>query len=196
MLSNVQRSNSIPSYQPASKRNLLAATITALLLSTQAAVADEAAADADSNRDELHTVELDRIEIRANPLGGTTLDSAQPVDVLAGELLDDRTESTLGETLQFEPGIQTTYFGPGAGRPIIRSQGGSRVRVTEDGLSSLDASALSPDHAVSAEPLLIDRIEILRGPANLLYGSTASGGVVNLIDNRIPEQPQEFSGAG
>ena len=195
MLSNVQRSNSIPSYQPARKRNLLAATITALLLSTQFAAADEAATDADSNRDELHTVELDRIEIRANPLGGTTLDSAQPVDVLAGELLDDRTESTLGETLQFEPGIQTTYFGPGAGRPIIRSQGGSRVRVTEDGLSSLDASALSPDHAVTAEPLLIDRIEILRGPANLLYGSTASGGVVNLIDNRIPEQPQEFSGA-
>lgn len=195
MLSNVQRSNSISSYQPARKRNLLAATITALLLSTQFAAADEAATDADSNRDELHTVELDRIEIRANPLGGTTLDSAQPVDVLAGELLDDRTESTLGETLQFEPGIQTTYFGPGAGRPIIRSQGGSRVRVTEDGLSSLDASALSPDHAVTAEPLLIDRIEILRGPANLLYGSTASGGVVNLIDNRIPEQPQEFSGA-
>lgn len=195
MLSNIQRSNSISSHQPTGKKNLLAATITALLLSTQFAVADEAATDSGSSRDELHTVELDRIEIRANPLGGTTLDSAQPVDVLAGELLDDRTESTLGETLQFVPGIQTTYFGPGAGRPIIRSQGGSRVRVTEDGLSSLDASALSPDHAVSAEPLLIDRIEILRGPANLLYGSTASGGVVNLIDNRIPEQPQEFSGA-
>ena len=195
MVSDVQRLNSTSSNLPISKRRLLATTITALLLSAHAAVADDAVSEADSDRDELHTVELDRIEIRAMPLGGTTLDSAQPVDVLAGELLNDRTESTLGETLQFEPGIQTTYFGPGAGRPIIRSQGGSRVRVTEDGLSSLDASALSPDHAVTAEPLLIDRIEILRGPANLLYGSTASGGVVNLIDNRIPEQPQDFSGA-
>ncbi|MEM1082415.1 MAG: TonB-dependent receptor, partial [Pseudomonadota bacterium] len=81
------------------------------------------------------------------------------------------------------------------GRPIIRGQGGNRVRITEDGLNSLDASALSPDHAVSAEPLLVDRVEILRGPANLLYGSSASGGVVNLVDNRIPEQPQDFSAA-
>jgi iron complex outermembrane receptor protein len=138
-------------------------------------------------------VELDRIEVRALPLGGTALDSTRPIDVITGEQLDDQKEATLGETLQAELGVHSTYFGPGAGRPIIRGLGGSRVRITEDGVSSLDASALSPDHAVSAEPLLIDRIEILRGPANLLYGSTASAGVVNLIDNRIPEQRQEFS---
>ncbi|MBL37304.1 MAG: hypothetical protein CMP07_02725 [Xanthomonadales bacterium] len=144
---------------------------------------------------EPEVVELEAMEVKVLPQGGTPLDSTRPVQLLTGEYLDDRKEATLGETLQAEPGIHSTYFGPGAGRPIIRGLGGSRVRITEDGLNSLDASALSPDHAVSAEPLLIDRIEILRGPSNLLYGSTASGGVVNLIDNRIPEQRQTFGGA-
>lgn len=140
-------------------------------------------------------VELEAMEVRILPQGGSAMDSTQPVQVLFGEYLDDRKEATLGETLQAEPGIHSTYFGPGAGRPIIRGLGGSRVRITEDGLNSLDASALSPDHGTSIEPLLIDRIEILRGPANLLYGSTASGGVVNIIDNRIPEQRQDWSAA-
>jgi iron complex outermembrane receptor protein len=140
-------------------------------------------------------VELEKLEVRALPQGGTALESTRPVEVIAGEQLDDQKEATLGETLQAELGIHSTYFGPGAGRPIIRGLGGNRVRITEDGLGSIDASALSPDHAVSIEPLLVDRIEILRGPATLLYGSTASGGVVNVVDNRIPEQRQEFSGA-
>ncbi|MDT8408872.1 MAG: TonB-dependent receptor [Wenzhouxiangellaceae bacterium] len=144
---------------------------------------------------EPEAVELETLSVRALPMGGSALDSTRPVDVLAGEQLDDKKEATLGETLQAEVGIHSTYFGPGAGRPIIRGLGGSRVRITEDGLGAGDASALSPDHAVSIEPLLIDRIEILRGPASLLYGSTASAGVVNVIDNRIPEQRQDFSGA-
>jgi len=101
----------------------------------------------------------------------------------------------LGETLQAELGIQSSYFGPGAGRPIIRGLGGERLRVLEDGLGTLDASDISDDHAVSAEPLLIDSIEVLRGPATLLYGSAASAGVINVIDNRIPEERQSFSGA-
>lgn len=167
------------------KYSLLSRSIlTALALAPVAAIAQQPEA-----------VELDRIEVRVLPQGGTALDATQPVDVITGEQLDDQREATLGETIQAELGVHSTYFGPGAGRPIIRGLGGSRVRITEDGMNSQDASALSPDHAVSAEPLLIDRIEILRGPANLLYGSTASGGVVNLIDNRIPEQRQEFSAA-
>lgn len=144
---------------------------------------------------EPEAVELDTLEVRALPQGGSALDAVQPVDVITGEELDDQKEATIGETLASELGVQSTYFGPGSGRPIIRGLGGNRVRITEDGLNSLDASALSPDHAVSAEPLLVDRIEILRGPATLLYGSTASGGVVNLIDNRVPEQRQDFSAA-
>lgn len=157
--------------------------------------ASAASVHAQDRAAEPEAVELDTLEVRVLPQGGTALDATQPVDVIVGEELDDQKESTLGETLDGELGVHSTYFGPGAGRPIIRGLGGNRVRVTEDGLNAQDASALSPDHAVSAEPLLVDRIEILRGPATLLYGSTASGGVVNLVDNRIPEQRQGFSAA-
>ncbi|MDX1626177.1 MAG: TonB-dependent receptor [Wenzhouxiangellaceae bacterium] len=179
----------MPTESASIPRTLLTAAVT-LALSAPLVAQDESRAEEGT-----HATQLDTIEVRVGVLEGTALDSTRPVDVLTGEALDDAKEATLGETLQAELGIHNTYFGPGAGRPIIRGLGGSRVRVTEDGLNSLDASALSPDHAVSAEPLLVDRIEILRGPANLLYGSTASAGVVNLIDNRIPEQRQDFSAA-
>jgi len=178
-------------------RALGKATVAALALNAAAAIAQQPAEPPRSHaeHDESHAVEMETIEVRALPLGQTALDSAQPVSVLTGERLDDRKAATLGETLKNEPGIHSTYFGPGAGRPVVRGLGGTRVRITEDGLNSLDASALSPDHAVSAEPLLIDRVEVLRGPANLLYGSSASAGVVNLIDNRIPEQRQDWTAA-
>ncbi|MDT8438996.1 MAG: TonB-dependent receptor [Wenzhouxiangellaceae bacterium] len=169
--------------RPTQRLHPLAAALTAALLPALALA------------QQTESAELDRIEVRALPLGGTLLDSTTPVDVLTGEQLDDKRGATLGETLQSELGIHSTAFGPGAARPIIRGLGGSRVRITEDGLNSLDASALSPDHGTSIEPLLIDRVEVLRGPATLLYGSTASGGVVNVIDNRIPETRQDFGAA-
>lgn len=87
-----------------------------------------------------------------------------------------------------QPGITQSYFGPGASRPIIRGLGGDNIRVLENGLSTLDASAVSPDHAISLEPLLANRIEVIRGPAALLYGPTAIGGVVNTLTNRIPDE--------
>jgi len=114
------------------------------------------------------------------------LEVAQPTNVLAGEDLDQHREATLGETLAREPGVSSTCFGPGASRPIIRGLGGDRVRMLTDGLGSADASNLSPDHAVAIEPQAAERIEVLRGPATLLYGSTAVGGVVNVLDDRIP----------
>lgn len=132
--------------------------------------------------------ELETVTVSALPLERSKLDSAQPVDVLAGEKLDDRRGVTLGETLSRQPGVHSTSYGQGAGRPIIRGLGGPRVRVLEDSIPAVDASAQSDDHAVSVEPMLIDRIEILRGPATLLYGSGAVGGVVNVIDNRIPDR--------
>lgn len=135
--------------------------------------------------------ELERIVVSAIPIRRSKLESAQPVDVLSGERLDERRGVTLGETLMKEPGVHSTAYGPGAGRPVIRGLGGGRVRVLEDSLPSVDVSAQSDDHAVSVEPMLIDRIEILRGPATLLFGSGAVGGVVNVIDNRIPEQAAE-----
>lgn len=164
------------------KRSLLTASISCVLATSLATADDEVPGSL------RHTAELETILVKALPLRRTALESAQPVDVLAGEALDDRRGMTLGETLQNQPGVHSTYYGPGAGRPIIRGLGGQRVRILEDGLSTGDASAPSDDHAVSLDPMLIDQIEILRGPATLLFGSGASGGVVNVIDNRIPER--------
>lgn len=114
------------------------------------------------------------------------LDVAQPTSVLSGEDLATRSGTTLGETLNEEPGVSSSYFGPGAGRPIIRGFSGDRIRVLEGGLGSADASGTSPDHAVSSDPMTAERIEVIRGPATLLYGSSAVGGVVNVLNGRIP----------
>lgn len=144
---------------------------------------------AESDEPARHNTEIEEIIVRALPFSRNSLESAQPVDLLIGEELDDQRGMTLGETLQNQPGVHSSYYGNGAGRPIIRGMNGPRVRILEDGLSTADASAQSDDHAISVDPLLIEQIEILRGPATLLYGSAASGGVVNVIDGRIPEAP-------
>ena len=116
----------------------------------------------------------------------TTFDLAQGASSLSGHALLLQQQDTLGETLASTPGVNSTYYGPGASRPIIRGLGGDRVRMLQDSVGSLDLSNISPDHNVSVEPLLLDRVEVLRGPATLLYGSSAVGGVVNVVDNRIP----------
>jgi len=112
-----------------------------------------------------------------------------PVSTLGRADLLERGQSTLGETLNGLPGVSSTYFGPNASRPVIRGLDGDRIRVLNNSASSLDASALSYDHAVPLDVLSTDRIEVLRGPAALLYGGSAVGGVVNVIDNRIPRAP-------
>ncbi|WP_417460937.1 TonB-dependent receptor [Kordiimonas sp.] len=94
-------------------------------------------------------------------------------------------DGSIGETLRRQPGMSSTFFGPGASRPIIRGLGGDRIRVLDAGIGSIDASSTSPDHAVAVEPALAERIEILRGTAMLMYGSSAAGGVVNVFDGRI-----------
>jgi iron complex outermembrane recepter protein len=126
------------------------------------------------------------IVITGNPLGrdNTTV----PVSTLGRSDLLERGQSTLGETLNGLPGVSSTYFGPNASRPTIRGLDGDRIRVLNNSASSLDASALSYDHAVPLDVLSTDRIEVLRGPAALLYGGSAVGGVVNVIDNRIPRE--------
>ncbi len=123
-------------------------------------------------------------------------DTAMPVNVLSGELLQENAGKTLGETLQGQIGVTSASFGPGVGQPIIRGQTANRVRVLQDGLGTLDASLASQDHANAVEAILAERIEVIRGPATLLYGNGAIGGVVNVIDNRIPEQvPEQLNGA-
>jgi iron complex outermembrane receptor protein len=116
------------------------------------------------------------------------LDMAQPVSVLRGDDLRRKREASLGDTLSRELGVASSSFGPGAGRPIIRGLDGPRIRVLENGIGTLDLSSISPDHAVTAESLNASQIEILRGPATLLYGSGVSGGIVNVVNDRIPSQ--------
>lgn len=123
-------------------------------------------------------------------------ESAKPITVLAGIELASRMKSTLGETLAEQPGVSSTSFGPGASRPVIRGLGGDRVRILQGGVGTADASSTSPDHAVSFDPLSAEQIEVVRGPATLLYGSTAIGGVVNVIDGRIPESRAERAVGG
>lgn len=118
----------------------------------------------------------------------TRFDVIQSTSVLSQEALQVALMPTLGETLSELPGITSTYFGPGASRPIIRGLDGPRVRVLLNGLGSLDASVTSPDHAVSTEGLLTNRIEVIRGAGTLLYGSSSIGGVVNVDDGRIPQE--------
>jgi len=132
------------------------------------------------------------VVITGNPLGNTP--GAAPTSVLAGEALVLRRSSTLGETLDGLPGVSATAFGPNASRPVIRGLDGDRVRILSNSGATLDASSLSYDHAVPLDPLVVTRIEVLRGPAALFYGGSAIGGVVNVLDNRIPED-SSLSGA-
>ncbi|HVF59816.1 MAG TPA: TonB-dependent receptor [Thermoanaerobaculia bacterium] len=133
-------------------------------------------------------VHREEILVTASADARGQLELAQPTTVIGGEELRRRLEPSLGETLSKEAGVSSTYFGPGASRPVIRGLGGDRVRVLQDGLGAGDASSTSPDHAVSIDPLTAERIEVLRGPSTLLYGSSAVGGVVNVIDQRIPDR--------
>ncbi len=113
-------------------------------------------------------------------------DMTTPVTVLEGDELVRRREATLGETLSSEPGITSSHFGAGASRPIIRGMDGPRVKLLSDGAELHDASTISPDHAVVSEPLLATQIEVLRGPSALVYGNGAVGGVVNVLDGKVP----------
>lgn len=133
--------------------------------------------------------ELPAVVVTATPFGNRSeLDMAQPVSVLQGDDLQRRREASIGDTLSRELGVTSSSFGPAAGRPIIRGMDGPRIRVLENGIGTLDISTISPDHMVTVEPLNASQIEILRGPATLLYGSGASGGVVNAVTNRIPNR--------
>ena len=139
----------------------------------------------DPHRQDPH--QLDSVMVTASPLHQTADALVRPVEVLAGEKLDESKTATLGQTLERTPGIQSSSFGPGVGRPIIRGLDGARVQVVSDGMGSGDVSTLSADHAVSIEPFLADRIEVMKGPATLLYGSGAIAGAVNVVDGRTPD---------
>ncbi len=129
---------------------------------------------------------LQPVTVTANPLGGA--DVIAPAQALSGTGLLLRQQSALGEALNGLPGVSSSYFGPNASRPIIRGLDGDRIRILSNSGATIDASALSYDHAVALDPIAVERIEVLRGPGALLYGGSAVGGVVNVIDNRIPKE--------
>lgn len=169
------------------KPHTLSLALAAALLPSLAFAADDA-----GPRDR-HLTELSEVKVTASPLQGDAESLARPVDVLAGERLDEQKAGTLGDTVAKLPGVQSTFFGPGVGRPIIRGQEGPRVAVLSNGMGNMDASTVSADHATSIEPFLADQIEVLKGPATLLFGSGAIGGAVNVVDGRIarelPDRP-------
>ncbi|MBW8846264.1 MAG: TonB-dependent receptor [Burkholderiales bacterium] len=127
---------------------------------------------------------LDKVVVTGNPLKSQLL--AQPSDSLGGDQLVLTRAANLGDTLQGLAGVAATNFGPNASRPSIRGLDGDRVRILSNSGASVDASNLSFDHGVAIDPLVIDKVEVLRGAAALLYGGNAVGGVVNTLDNRIP----------
>ncbi len=131
---------------------------------------------------------LDDFYITSTGIKQYTSKSARPVTVLSGEELQKKMGTTIGDTLKNELGITSQSFGPGVGTPVIRGQSGPRVRVLQNSIGNNDVSSLSPDHANGVNPISAERIEVLRGPSTLLYGNGAIGGIVNVIDNRIPEQ--------
>ena len=132
-------------------------------------------------------IELDDITVTAPVSKSATV--VKPSTVIEGNDLTLKAAHSIGETLKQELGITSQSFGPGVGTPVIRGQSGARVKVLNSGMSNGDLSQLSPDHASTSEPIMAERIEVLRGPATLLYGSGAIGGVVNVLDNRIPSEP-------
>ncbi|MBK8322989.1 MAG: TonB-dependent receptor [Betaproteobacteria bacterium] len=170
------------------RTSLLAGAVASALAASPLASAQQAPAPSTSAPKPDDKVEkIDDIVVTASPLGRREVDLAQPATVLTGDDLRRKRAASLGDTLAGETGVHSSSFGPGAGRPIIRGLDGPRVRVLENGVGTLDVSTLSPDHAVTTEPLFAHRIEVLRGPASLLYGSGAIGGVVNVISNLVPD---------
>lgn len=161
----------------------IAVSFLALVAATPALAQDQTpAVSADAHRDDI---------IVTAPIRTSERDVLQGTSVVTGEELTHELRPTIGETLARQPGVSATSFGPSASRPVLRGFQGERVRILTDGIGSIDVSNTSADHAVIIDPLLAERIEVLRGPASLLYGSSAVGGVVNVIDSRIPRRVPE-----
>ena len=153
-----------------------------ILLASSFALAQE-------NQKSDSVAELEALTIESSPLGTETTDVTQAWSVLSGDDLDKSKGATLAETLSATPGISQTHFGPSANRPIIRGMDKFRVRMLQNGTDTFGVSAQSEDHAVPIDPLMVDRIEVLRGSSALLHGGSAIGGVVNVIDRSIPTSP-------
>jgi iron complex outermembrane receptor protein len=160
--------------------------VMAMLLASSAFTvqADSAQDKSESQRDK--SIQLDKVVISAHSFDQGQDEMAQPATLLTDEDLNRQRATSLGETLSAQPGIHNSSYGSSVGRPVVRGMSGARVKVLQDGIDTLDASTISPDHGVNADAQSATKIEVLRGPATLMYGSGAFGGVVNVVDERIP----------
>lgn len=175
--------------------SLLFSVVVAMTMFPAAAMAEEAAAE-DSEEERARWVE-EIIVTGARSLSSPDTPSATPVQILSGDDLAHRRQGGLGETLAGLPGVHLDNFGGGASRPVIRGQTLPRIEILSDGANLFDVSSVSPDHAITTDPLLLDGIEILRGPAASRYGGNAVNGAINLIDSKVPKTLPEggLSGA-
>ena len=142
--------------------------------------------------------QLDDYIVSAGPNLRSIADYAAPVNVVTAAEISRQGGNSLGAVLDWQPGVSSSSFGAGVSRPILRGFDGPRVRILDAGIDTMDASDTSPDHAVTIEPLLTERVEVLRGPSTLLYGSSAIGGAVNVIGKEMPRQrvdPKGYEGA-
>ncbi|AMN10646.1 TonB-dependent receptor [Alteromonas sp. DY56-G5] len=135
----------------------------------------------------LKPASVENIVVTANALQSSVLESVTPVTVIGAEKLRKIEAPTLGETLKNAPGVHSTYFGPVSSSPVIRGNDGPRVKIVQNGLDVSDVSRVGPDHNVATTLSSATQVEVLRGPATLQYGSGAIGGVVNVVDKRIPQ---------
>jgi iron complex outermembrane receptor protein len=157
--------------------------VAAALVSAPALAQNNASAGQESaQNDDFHAT--DEIVVTAPYV--ERLDILAGTSAVSGELLAEKTRAQLGDILSSLPGVSATSFSPGASRPVLRGYQGNRVAVLTDGIGNIDASNTSADHAVTIDTLTVERIEVLRGPAVLLFGGQAVGGAVNALDKRIP----------
>lgn len=168
------------------KKHVLTVAIASVMLAPPAASAQDVPRSA---------TELDRLTVTGERSINPAL-TVLPVQILTGDELVHRRKATLGETLDGLPGVHLDNFGGGASRPVIRGQTLPRIEILSDGANVFDASSVSPDHAIATDPMLLDAVEIIRGPAAVVYGGNAMSGAVNLIDSRVPKRLPENGVSG
>jgi iron complex outermembrane receptor protein len=169
---------------------LSAASLLSLaLVAPLAQAAETPAPAADVTSDSPDGSAVDKLVVTAAPYAVSLDTVTSSVNVLTRDQLDTAVPGGIGDMLNGLPGLRSTFYGPGASRPVIRGLSGPRVMVLQNGVGQVDASALSPDHAVASDPGEASRIEVLRGPSTLAYGGSGIGGVVNMLDDRVPSTP-------
>ena len=131
---------------------------------------------------------LPSTDVNGNLVGISSDPMVDPSNIMNGRELSIKRESSIGETLTNMPGVSNSSYGPSVGRPVVRGMDGDHIQILQNGLGNLDVSSLSADHGVSIDPLIIEQIELIRGPSSLLYGNGISGGVINAVDHRIPKE--------